>query len=67
MATIITHAIAASAMSTIAPSALPRARLALTLAILSAAPDVDVIGLHFGIAYGDQLGHRGFRHSPTHE
>ncbi len=62
MATVITHAIAAGALSTIAPSALPRARLALTLAILSAAPDVDVIGFHFGIAYGDQLGHRGFTH-----
>ncbi|MCZ6773000.1 MAG: metal-dependent hydrolase [Proteobacteria bacterium] len=63
MATVITHAIAAGALSTIAPRALPRARLALTLAILSAAPDVDVIGLHYGIAYGDQLGHRGFTHS----
>ncbi len=63
MATVITHAIAAGALSTIAPRALPRARLALTLAILSAAPDVDVIGFHYGIAYGAQLGHRGFTHS----
>ena len=26
-------------------------------------PDLDVIGFHFGIAYADALGHRGFTHS----
>ena len=63
MATIITHAMVAGAMSTIAPRALPRTRLALTMAVLAVAPDIDVIGFHFGIAYGDQLGHRGVTHS----
>jgi inner membrane protein len=32
-------------------------------AVLSAAPDLDVIGFHFGVRYGDVLGHRGFTHS----
>lgn len=26
-------------------------------------PDVDVIGFHFGVHYGDLLGHRGITHS----
>ena len=26
-------------------------------------PDVDVIGFHFGVRYGDFWGHRGFTHS----
>jgi inner membrane protein len=30
---------------------------------LSAAPDLDVIGFHYGIHYGDVMGHRGFTHS----
>ena len=29
----------------------------------SAIPDLDVIGLRFGIRYGDFWGHRGFMHS----
>lgn len=30
------------------------------------APDLDVIGFRFGVAYGDLLGHRGLSHSlPT--
>lgn len=33
--------------------------------ILSVWPDVDVVGFHFGIAYGDPLGHRGATHSIT--
>jgi inner membrane protein len=29
----------------------------------SVIPDLDVIGFHFGIHYGDFWGHRGFTHS----
>lgn len=29
----------------------------------SGAPDLDVIGFHFGIRYGDVWGHRGMTHS----
>jgi inner membrane protein len=31
--------------------------------VLAAAPDLDVIGFRYGIAYGDLLGHRGLTHS----
>jgi len=31
--------------------------------VISALPDVDVVGLIFGIPYGDPLGHRGLTHS----
>ncbi len=29
----------------------------------SGLPDIDVIGFHFGVHYGDFWGHRGFTHS----
>jgi inner membrane protein len=32
-------------------------------ALCSVIPDLDVIGFHFGIHYGDFWGHRGFTHS----
>jgi inner membrane protein len=32
-------------------------------ALCSVLPDVDVVGFHFGIRYGDSWGHRGFTHS----
>ena len=32
-------------------------------ALLAVAPDLDVIGFRFGVAYGDLLGHRGLTHS----
>jgi inner membrane protein len=32
-------------------------------AACSILPDVDVIGFHFGVRYGDFWGHRGFTHS----
>ena len=63
MPTVITHAIAAGALSKLAPADLPRVRLAIALAALAVIPDLDVIGFRFGIAYGDSLGHRGFTHS----
>lgn len=31
--------------------------------VCSIVPDVDVIGFHYGISYGDLLGHRGLTHS----
>jgi inner membrane protein len=37
----------------------------LAAAMLAVAPDLDVIGFRFGIAYGDMLGHRGLSHSLT--
>lgn len=32
-------------------------------AVLAIIPDIDVIGFHYGVAYGDLLGHRGLTHS----
>jgi inner membrane protein len=32
-------------------------------ALCATAPDLDVIGFRFGVAYGDFLGHRGLTHS----
>ena len=32
-------------------------------AILAVIPDLDVIGMRYGIPYGDMFGHRGFTHS----
>jgi len=45
------------------PRDISRLRLAWVLAILAVIPDVDIVGFHFGIAYHDPLGHRGFTHS----
>lgn len=44
MATIITHGLVAGALSTVAPGDLPRARLAIVLALLAMLPDIDVLG-----------------------
>jgi len=63
VATIITHFIAASVLSTVAPQALPRLRLILVLGTLAIIPDIDVLGFRYGVSYGDALGHRGFTHS----
>jgi inner membrane protein len=63
MATVITHALAASALSTLAPDRVSRLKLAISLALVSALPDIDVVGYYYGIPYGDVMGHRGFTHS----
>lgn len=38
-------------------------RVLVLASLASVIPDLDVIGLRFGISYGDPLGHRGFTHS----
>ena len=63
MATLITHALAAGALASIAPRDIPKVRLVICLAVLAALPDLDVIGYRMGIPYGDIYGHRGFSHS----
>lgn len=40
-----------------------QARLWALGAACAVVPDVDAIGFHFGIPYGDMLGHRGLTHS----
>ena len=63
MATAITHALTASALSTLAPDNVSRLKLTISLALISALPDIDLVGFFYGIPYGDVMGHRGFTHS----
>jgi inner membrane protein len=63
MPSAFSHAIVATAIGkVIQPKQVPWWYWALGAA-LSAAPDLDVIGFHFGVRYGDLMGHRGFTHS----
>ncbi|MHA3770409.1 metal-dependent hydrolase [Verrucomicrobiota bacterium sgz303538] len=63
MATVLSHAIAAIALKTAFPTDKVPPRLWLLGAVCAMAPDIDVLGFRFGIAYGDLFGHRGFTHS----
>ena len=63
MPTFISHAVSAYTLGKLSfSSTLPRRFwwLALFCAII---PDVDVLGLHYGINYADVWGHRGMTHS----
>jgi len=63
MASVLSHAVAASAIS----AAFYRPKVAKHVWIAgitcSMIPDLDVIGFRFGIHYDDFWGHRGFTHS----
>ncbi len=63
MATAFTHAFIGAALAPLAPAAVPRRRLVLTLALLAALPDLDVVAFALGIPYSHPFGHRGFSHS----
>lgn len=57
------HALVGATLSTLLPH---RARFAWVvggLAIVAAAPDLDVLAFRFGVAYEHPLGHRGLSHS----
>ena len=65
MPTILTHTAVPLAIGlglgcsvTISPRLLPASGI-----LASMAPDLDVIGFHFGVAYADIDGHRGLLHS----
>src|SRR5262245_43783829 len=61
MPSAFTHALAAAALGSLM---IPGRRGLIAFgAVCAAAPDLDVIGFRFGIAYGDLLGHRGLSHS----
>ena len=62
MATIMSHAIAATALGLACGPRLPK-RAIFYGAMCSMVPDVDVLGFGLGIKYGDPFGHRGFTHS----
>jgi len=64
MPTIISHAVAALAISV--PFGRTLSWRSRVLGVIGAmAPDADVLGFRFGIHYGDMLGHRGLSHSLT--
>ena len=63
MASGFSHAIVAVAMGKAFQDKDLSWRELLLGAICSVVPDLDVIGFHFGIQYGDVWGHRGLTHS----
>ena len=63
MPSILTHAAVPLALRLgVGGKAIP-ARLLACGAIASMLPDLDVIGMRFGVPYSSDLGHRGFTHS----
>jgi inner membrane protein len=63
MPTIITHAAIPLAIGLGLGSRAISPRLLLAGVVASMLPDADVLGFHFGVPYGDALGHRGLSHS----
>ena len=63
MPTIMTHAVVPLALAAALGQGRITPRVAMVGAILAMAPDADVLGFKFGIAYADQWGHRGATHS----
>ncbi len=63
MASAFSHAIVALAMGKACQNKELSWRELSLGAFCSALPDLDVIGLYFGIEYGDLWGHRGMTHS----
>ena len=63
MASVISHAVAALGIgATFYKPGVPK-RAWLVGVACSVFPDIDVVGFHFGVRYGDFWGHRGFTHS----
>jgi inner membrane protein len=60
MPTILSHAIAAAAVTS--PTK-PKWKLVLVAALCAMLPDADVLAFTFGIPYSHMFGHRGFSHS----
>ena len=63
MPTILTHAAVPLALRLGLGGKTVPARLLACGAIASMLPDLDVVGMRLGIAYGSDFGHRGFTHS----
>ena len=61
MPTVISHALVPAGAAPFLRSFSRRALLAASFCAM--LPDVDVVGMPFGIAYGSRFGHRGFTHS----
>ena len=63
MASLFSHGIVAVALGKSYAASKMKRRFWVAAVICSVVPDADVIGFHFGIAYRDVMGHRGFSHS----
>ncbi len=63
MASAFSHAVAALGIGAVSMIDASLKRVWVIGAACSVVPDLDVAGFHFGIRYGDFLGHRGFTHS----
>lgn len=63
MATVLTHAVVASALAPLGPAGVSRSRLAFALAVVAVFPDLDVLAFRLDIPYAHPLGHRGLSHS----
>ena len=63
LASLFSHAVAALSIGTAFYRPGRSKRVLAIGALCSVIPDLDVIGFHYGIRYGDFWGHRGFTHS----
>lgn len=63
MASSLTHAVAATAISAVFYRRNVPKMVWISGIVCSMFPDIDVIGFRLGIPYGDFWGHRGFTHS----
>jgi inner membrane protein len=63
MASVFSHPAVALGLGPVFGSQGVGARLWVVGAACAVVPDIDVIGFHHGISYGDLFGHRGLTHS----
>ena len=63
MPTVMTHAVVGVAAGALMPFATRRPAFWITSAVLPMLPDLDVLGLPFGVPFLSMWGHRGITHS----
>jgi inner membrane protein len=63
LASVISHAVAGVGIGAAFYKPGAPKRVWLLGVACSVFPDIDVVGFHFGVRYGDFWGHRGFTHS----
>ncbi len=63
MPSAFAHAAVGASLAAHLPRSRQRVWVAVVLALVAAAPDLDVVGLRLGIPYDHPLGHRGVTHS----
>jgi inner membrane protein len=63
MASAFSHVLVALALGKVPRQSLFTWRTLVLGMLCSVVPDLDIIGFHFGVQYGDMWGHRGLTHS----